>query len=109
MRRLFLGLAGAAMAFGAIAAQPAAAQNVSVSVRTGYGYGHGYGDHWHGHHRPYPVYREPVYYGRPVYGGPVYGGPVYGRPVYHGPRCVTRISERWNGYGWVEVRRRICH
>ncbi len=97
MRRFLLALAGvAALGLGAVtAAEPAQAQGFSISFGTGYGHG-GYGGY-----RPYPYYRP--YRPRPVY----YGG-YRPYPVYYGPRCITRVTQVWDGWGYVTKRRQIC-
>jgi hypothetical protein len=86
-------------------AEPAQAQGFSISFGSGYGHS-GYGGY-----RPYPSYRPyrpyPVYYGgyRPY---PVYHGGYRPYPVYYGPRCVTRVTRVWDGWGYVTKRRQIC-
>jgi hypothetical protein len=121
MRKLLLGLAGfAALGLGALSAEPAKAQSFSISIGSGYGGGYhrgyggyhgGYGGHYrrayYPRHHYYPVRR--VAY--PVYASPVYARPVYARPVYYGggPRCVTRLTQRWDGWRHVTIRKRTCY
>ncbi len=103
MRKLLFGLFGlAALGFGALSAQPAAAQP----------YYPGYRDYWGGpaitvqFGTPYREYRRPYRAYRPYYRP--YRPYGYYRPVFAGPRCVVRIRDHWNGYRWVQRRVRTC-
>ena len=123
MRKLLLGLAGfAALGLGALSAEPAKAQSFSISIGSGYGGGYhrGYGGYhggYHGgygsHHGGYGGHYRRAYYPRhhyyPVVRRVAY--PVYAAPVYYGggPRCETRLIQRWDGWRHVTIRKRTCY
>jgi hypothetical protein len=98
MRSSLLGLLGAAvLGLAAVSAAPAPARAQGISIAIG---------EPHAHRPPPPVYREhrrfvPVYRHR-------YGPPVYATGSFRSPRCVIRSTRAWNGFGWVERRRRVC-
>jgi hypothetical protein len=100
MRKLLIGLFGfAALGFGALSAEPAAAQPY---------YG-GYERPYYGprvEYRARPVFDRHVEYRRPyrAYGPPRH----WGRPAYAGPRCFVRPERAWTPYGWVRRPVRVC-
>jgi hypothetical protein len=103
MRLSLLGLLGAAaLGLGAVSAAPAQAQGLSITIGEPYG-----------HRPPPPVYREhrrefvPVYRYRHVRHRDV-PPHVYATGSFGPSRCIIRTSRTWDGYGWVERRRRIC-
>ena len=119
MHKSFLGIAGAAAALGlgALAAQPVQAQGFSITISSP-----GYAPGYYAPPAPAPVYRpypapRPVYYRPAPRPHPAYA-PVYYRPaareypvyapVTYAPRCTTEVTRRWDGWGWVSRRTRIC-
>jgi hypothetical protein len=110
MRKLLLGLAGvAALGLGMVSAEPAEAQSFSISIGSGYGHG-GYHGGYHGGRWPRHYHR--AYYPRHHYYPRVYrrvAYPIYATPAYYGPRCVTRVTQRWDGWRHVSIRKRTCY
>jgi hypothetical protein len=110
MRHSRLGLAGAALVgLAAFGAQPAQAQSFSFSFGVP------------GDVEPVPVYRPlppppPTYRVLPpprrvhrvVRAYPGHVEPSYLDPIDDGPRCATRVTRYWDGWGWVTRRRYVC-
>ena len=98
MRPSLLALLGAAaLGLGAVSAAPAQAQGLSIAIGEPYG-----------HRPPPPVYREHRREFVPVYRHHRGPPPVYATGSFGPSRCIVRTTRSWDGFGWVERRRRIC-
>jgi hypothetical protein len=95
MRVSLLGLLGAAaLGFSAVSALPAQAQGLSITIGEP-----------HGHRPPPPVHRDhrryvPIHRHHHV-------PPVHATGSFR-HHCVIRTTRHWNGFGWVQRRRRVC-
>ena len=107
MRLSLLGLLGAAaLGFGAASAAPAQAQGLSIMFGEPYSIAIG---EPYGYRPPPPVYRDYRREFVPVYGHRHrHAPPVYATGSFGPSRCVIRTTRYWDGYGFVERRRRTC-
>jgi hypothetical protein len=98
LRVSLLGLLGAAaLGLSAVSAAPAQAQGLSITIGEP-----------HAHRAPPPVYREHRRHFVPIHRHRRVPPSVYATGSFGPPHCMIRTTRHWNGFGWVERRRRIC-